>query len=97
MCTFCQTDFRQQLTRQFFASSLFAPRTRSGPNMTFSSASDAGRGKTAGTPYPLPGESALVNFRIVNLQAIDNQIAGGISSSLLMQRSRVDLPEPDGR
>ncbi len=26
MCTLCQTDFRQQLTRQFSASSLFAPR-----------------------------------------------------------------------
>ncbi len=94
--TFCQTDFRQQLTRQFFRLFLFAPRTRSGPNITFSSAVRWGRGKTAGTPYPLPGESGARHFRIVNLQAIDNQIAGGDFFSLLMQRSRVDLPEPDG-
>ncbi len=93
---FCQTDFRQQLTCQFFRLFFVAPRTRSGPNMTFSSAVRCGRGKTAGTPYLLPGESGARQLRIVNLQAIDNQIAGGDFFQLLMQRSRVDLPEPDG-
>ncbi len=91
-----QTDFRQQLTCQFFRLFFVRPRTRSGPNMTFSSAVRCGKSKTAGTPYPLPGESGARQLSVVNLQAIDNQIAGGDFFQFVMQRSRVDLPEPEG-
>ncbi len=39
---------------------------------------------------------ALINFRIVNLQAIDNQIAGGDFFQFVDAAQQVDLPEPDG-
>ena len=61
MCTFCpQTRLSPaaHCASFFRLSSSFAPRTRSGPNMTFSSAVRCGkRVKLPGTPYLLPGES----------------------------------------